>query len=542
MTTLDKTQTPPFAIPHSLTLLEREQRASGMACFDPAKKPGVADCSQSLWISLFFDGTGNNLKADEHKLKHSNIARLFLAHEDDNESTGWHRIYVNGLGTPFHEIGELGESIGGGAFGVGGEKRLNWARAAFDKRLAKAEARAMNPTQYIRMINVALFGFSRGAACARAFAVRLASECRQQGEGWQWRGYPIRLYFMGLFDTVASVGLPASAKAVDYSPVVHVGAATFSVVAPLMGAALTFSPKNGHYEWGKHLKIPAMVEQCVHYVAAHEVRDSFPLDSVRDGKQYPANTVEVVYPGVHSDVGGGYAPGEQTKALQDDEKLSQIPLLHMHRAAYAAGVPLKEVEMLDLKVKPYFHLSSKTAGLFDSYQSKAQAGGPVEKAFSDHLYQLYRARSYLAKFTHDEAAQARIPAATQVLTQTDNLDKASNLSKEVARITANGLAVNDAMRSADYRKRDGKTLSLREATLARADVDVSLTAESDIERQALLDFFDYLVHDSVAGFGKDLSKLENWRMMYFGDLAYEPANNWSLADESESIEKFEARS
>jgi hypothetical protein len=83
------------------------------------------------------------------------------------------------------------------------------------------------------------------------------------------------------------------------------------------------------------------------------------------------------------------------------------------------------------------------------------------------------------------------------------------------------------------------SVSLREATLARADV--SLLTGSDSERQASLDFFDYLVHDSVAGFGMDRSKLENWRMMYFGDLAYEPANNWSLVDGSEPLEKFEAR-
>ena len=130
--------------------------------------------------------------------------------------------------------------------------------------------------------------------------------------------------------------------------------------------------------------------------------------------------------------------------------------------------------------------------------------------------------------------------------QTGNSDKVPKLLKEVACITENGLAVSRAMEAAAYRKRDGKTLNLREATLARAEVDVSLTvavslsAESDAERQVSLNFFDYLVHDSVAGFGADLSKLENWRMMYFGDLAYEPPNNWSLTTASEPTEKSEA--
>ena len=51
-------------------------------------------------------------------------------------------------------------------------------------------------------------------------------------------------------------------------------------------------------------------------------------------------------------------------------------------------------------------------------------------------------------------------------------------------------------------------MSLREATLSRAYEDIAPIVESDIDRQPLLDFFDYLVHDSVAGFGKDFSKLE----------------------------------
>jgi hypothetical protein len=48
MTMLDDAQTPPLGGQRPLTELERRQRAVAMACFDPAKRPGVADCSQSL--------------------------------------------------------------------------------------------------------------------------------------------------------------------------------------------------------------------------------------------------------------------------------------------------------------------------------------------------------------------------------------------------------------------------------------------------------------------------------------------------------------
>ena len=522
---LDDTQIPRAAGLRSLTLEERRQRAEAMACIDPTKKPGMPDCSQTIWVSIFFDGTGNNLILDTPKLKHSNVARLSLTHPRKSESSGQLAIYIPGLGTPYPEIGEYGTSATGLGFGASGEKRIARARFELDAFITKAKARATNPTQPIRMINLALFGFSRGAATARAFAVRLAKECVAKDGGWRYQGYPIRLYFMGLFDTVASSGLSGGLKVIDHSPTLRAGLDSLSLP---IGTVLTLASKDGHYAWAHDLRIPRMVEQCVHFVAAHEVRDSFPLDSVRDGEHYPPNTHEVVYPGVHSDVGGGYAPGEQTRSLKDEEKLSQVPLLHMYRAARAAGVPLQALEVLALDVQASFNLSPKAAALFDSYQAAANAEGPLESAFSAHLEKLYIARTYLAKLMEDSAAQGRIPAAEQILKQTGNGDLAAALPNQVALITANGNEMNQATGMAETKKIDGKQLTLREATLALAYEDTSLILATDEERKPMLDFFDYLVHDSVAGFGRDFSKLENWRMMYFGAFAYEPNNDWSL--------------
>jgi hypothetical protein len=41
-------------------------------------------CEQTLWFSFFFDGTGNNLAADEGTEQHSNVAKLFRAHIEDD--------------------------------------------------------------------------------------------------------------------------------------------------------------------------------------------------------------------------------------------------------------------------------------------------------------------------------------------------------------------------------------------------------------------------------------------------------------------------
>lgn len=58
----------------------------------------------------------------------------------------------------------------------------------------------------------------------------------------------------------------------------------------------------------------ALIKRCVHLVSAHDQRLCFPLDSIcRADGRYPEYAVEVVYPGMHSDIGGGYPPGIRVK-------------------------------------------------------------------------------------------------------------------------------------------------------------------------------------------------------------------------------------
>ena len=78
------------------------------------------------------------------------------------------------------------------------------------------ESIAKHPAHTIQAIEVSLFGFSRGATLARAFARRLHERCNRAAagaQGYLWPGVdaPFAIAFLGLFDTVASVGIPASA-------------------------------------------------------------------------------------------------------------------------------------------------------------------------------------------------------------------------------------------------------------------------------------------------------------------------------------------
>ncbi|WP_052391864.1 DUF2235 domain-containing protein [Paraburkholderia bannensis] len=89
------------------------------------------------------------------------------------------------------------------------------------------------------------------------------------------------------------------------------------------------------------------------------------IDSSRDGRE------EIVYPGVHSDVGGGYGAGEQGRGTSDADKLSQIPLVDMYRAARIAGVPL-DFSAAGPEVPASFKMSPGLKTAFANYVKTTQ--------------------------------------------------------------------------------------------------------------------------------------------------------------------------
>lgn len=395
-------------------------------------------CAQRITLAIFFDGTGNNLDADEPTEEHSNVARLFRAHPLDDPIAQIYARYVPGLGTYFREIGDPGGTLTGSGAGSYGQARLDWAFKELAQLLQRAEARASNPSNPITEVKLAVFGFSRGAALARAFCRDLQRRCEPVGGRHTLRagvlpgsgialkgGYPVEVYFLGLFDTVASVGLPMSANNFHQKRRSGLGWRDFTghPLAPgsdqdlerlafgAPGADPAPGSADGHASWANGLQIPPMVSRCVHMVAAHEMRNSFPLDSALDGTAYPPGVSEMVYPGVHSDVGGGYREGEGGKSAM----LARMPLRAMLQAAIEAGVPLFTMEHLPSnKQKKDFAIDDHGARdyaammiLWREYMRSFGGSQPLGAGVLAHMAVYWRYRLTVALERSDPANAAR---------------------------------------------------------------------------------------------------------------------------------------
>ncbi len=366
------------------------------------------DCSDVIHISVFFDGTGNNKDADEAAQKWSNPARIWRSAQlfAEQKSGNTYPIYISGVGTSFNGKAlsaldgmvvkvEDGDIAGMGA-GAGGTRRLDFgqqqindalrsallARAkTLDKQVdkhataGKAQSfsevnKALSAHRLIKQINVSIFGFSRGAALARAFCNQWLWDCKQDHGKLTYEGHPISFVFLGLFDTVASFGLAATN----------------------MANSLQF----GGFK-GRDLVVDDRVERCVHYVAGHELRFSFPVDLIRSNSKLTGNWLEKVYPGVHSDVGGGYEPNAQ----DIDNNYSRIPMRDMMRESLLHGGRLLGYDEIRKKnpqiFKERFECTSSTEAEFKAYTKACSPKGTVEHCMQKHMEQLYSAYGTLKR-------------------------------------------------------------------------------------------------------------------------------------------------
>jgi hypothetical protein len=275
---------------------------SNVKCTNNYYKEQTEEESQCIEIrvGVFFDGTLNSYYSTDYRKKnpykdysdgwnytygsyrgdYTNVTKLYKTYETQGDDF---KIYIEGPGVippssykdkagdeHFYSTGESDSlfSAGLGQFTHGMQEKENKANDLIIEKLKTKIAQAT-----ILNIKLDVFGFSRGAAIARRFIqpgniIALLHTINAE--------YKIRCHididFLGLFDTVLS--------------------------------DLTLG-------WSYNIKLPKYIKKVVHLVAANEYRKFFPVTSikVRD-KKSPLNYIEIVLPGSHSDIGGGYNQDE----------------------------------------------------------------------------------------------------------------------------------------------------------------------------------------------------------------------------------------
>jgi hypothetical protein len=141
----------------------------------------------------------------------------------------------------------------------------------------------------------------------------------------------------------------------------------------------------------KNLVVPYAVERCIHYIAAQELRFSFPVDRIRKNGKLKAGWIETVYPGVHSDVGGGYEPICQNI----ENNYARIPMRDMMREAVKSGVRLVDYDDIDKYdeniFKSRFEVKPEIETAYKEYMGAIGAPATAEQAMIVHMKALYSA-------------------------------------------------------------------------------------------------------------------------------------------------------
>lgn len=251
-------------------------------------------------LVLLLDGTGNNsiqpsnansftepgIRVQEDS---TNIARMWNLLEKTDEQQ---LIYQRGVGTD----NDWGDKLDGW-FGLQVDQKVDEALSAIHQNAKSGD-------------RIFVFGFSRGAATARLVAQKLESDSFV-------RENRIDVPFLGLFDTVASMGLPELA----------------------MSDTSYLGYRKEFHDRIDDLAIPSIVRNVVHLLALHEDRSVFAPTYAIATNPRETKIKEVWMGGNHADIGGGWKDAQE----QDQQyRRRMIALWYMLSEAISHGLlPIK---------------------------------------------------------------------------------------------------------------------------------------------------------------------------------------------------------
>jgi Uncharacterized alpha/beta hydrolase domain (DUF2235) len=232
-----------------------------------------------------FDGTWNDSTAPDTERDinlDTNVHRFRELYD------GKYKTYLDGVGS---RGGLLGKLLGG-AIGAGAQQRIEEMFMALQKNFVAGD----------NIIDIV--GYSRGAAIARMFVHRIEFGFEQiQEVNSKWLTQPPSIRFLGLFDTVASFGIPWTENEGDFRP-----------------------------------DIPEFVENTYHAMALDETRETFGIERCLGNR---TKITEVWFRGGHGDIGGN-ATYLGRDGAHSNRQRSDIALDWMVAKGIACGLPVKE--------------------------------------------------------------------------------------------------------------------------------------------------------------------------------------------------------
>ena len=270
--------------------------------------------------------------------KYSNVARLrAMVSEPPKDATKRFRsFYIEGAGRTWTSGSDV-EGLGMGTSSTGVVDLVSKAMILVNEYLASALPLDKSDIA----LHFAIFGFSRGSACGRLFAFMLSKMASSLPKLKEFTEYLPKSYFksggikflegyrskdvdfMGIYDTVASIGFlhkddndtnhglsyhfkrikdktPGSGEA-------RKGAVNVLHAAFLLSDAHNNFHRDNVYNYGLYSPQLPHVKHTFHICAMDEYRENFALtDLGAHLKDLKGNCTEVLMPGCHSDIGGGY--------------------------------------------------------------------------------------------------------------------------------------------------------------------------------------------------------------------------------------------
>lgn len=284
----------------------------------------------------------------------SNPAILFKNYKKD-ETINQYRIYIEGIGTNTKMTNngidyQKDDIFQGPAFGIGSAGIVSRVREAIQKIVE--QIKTVSPKDIIGTITLDVFGFSRGAAAARHF-VHVVTHPAYNPRVYtdRHKTYVKDIQKESLPIDYASRTMPhygllgqllQEANRLDIKTKVVVRFLGIYDTVPHHG----FIQSNDAEDLG--LNDINRANYIVHMVAADEHRYNFDLVDI---SSVPKNkSIELIYPGVHSDVGGSYVDGAPNLVYRIDENPLSAPLWDLAKELVSQGWFYEN----ELSVLPYY--------------------------------------------------------------------------------------------------------------------------------------------------------------------------------------------